>query len=264
MGIDVHNITIERASQIILCNTSLQFSDNKWTAIIGENGAGKSTLLQAMQQLLPLKQGRITVDGDIGFLFQHADQQFFETTVEKELSFAPHYFGWSRAKIDAKIHEVLTLVQLDPSILPMLPYQLSGGQKKRLALATVLMMEPAILLADEPTAGLDPVQHDVMLNILKTWQQQGHTIIAITHELTDVLAFADDIIVMAKDKPPQQMDTEAFFFDAPARQGFHFPPSVATFHLVEEKLQRRLPRARTTAELIHIIQEEVQRDGVCD
>lgn len=264
MAIHVDNVTISIASQRILYDSSIQFSDNKWTAIIGENGVGKSTLLQAIHQLTPLTKGQITVNGTIGFLFQQADQQFFESTVEKELRFAPRHAGWSHDKIDAKINDVLALVQLDRSILQMLPYQLSGGQKKRLALATVLMMEPDILLADEPTAGLDPLQHDMMLDVLKTWQQQGHTVIAITHELADVLAFADEVVVMKKGMAPQHIDTEAFFFDAHVRQGFTFPPSVAAFHAVEQHVQRRLPRARTTAELIQIIQQEVAQRGTSD
>lgn len=129
MAITLKNVTLERSSHVILRDASFQFSDNKWTAIVGENGAGKSTLLQAIQQFIPIQQGHIHLDGKIGFLFQHADQQFFESTVEKELRFAPRHFGWSREKTDAKIAEVLNLVQLDASILPMLPYQLSGGQK---------------------------------------------------------------------------------------------------------------------------------------
>lgn len=257
MAITLKNVTLERSSHVILRDASFQFSDNKWTAIVGENGAGKSTLLQAIQQFIPIQQGHIHLDGKIGFLFQHADQQFFESTVEKELRFAPRHFGWSREKTDIKIAEVLNLVQLDASILPMLPYQLSGGQKKRLALALVFMMEPTILLADEPTAGLDPVQRALVLSILKKWQQQGHTIIAITHELTDVLTFADDVLLMAKDKAPQLFETEQFFFEVPKRKGVYFPPPIAMFHLIEQRLQSPLPRARSMPALIQIMKEAI-------
>ncbi|CAM3018168.1 ATP-binding cassette domain-containing protein [Paenibacillus sediminis] len=267
MDIQLDSITVEKEQYTVFQNLSVTFREKRWTAVVGQNGVGKSTLLEVVKKLYKPKSGTVTAPDNIGYLFQHADAQFFEPTVEKELQFAPLHFGWSKEKIQQGIAEVLEMVQLDASVLVKSPYQLSGGQKKRLALAVILILQPTVLLVDEPTAGLDPMQKKMMLDVLKKWQLQGNTLICITHEMEEVLAYGDDVYMMKKTGDHQMKTVEECFFKSPdslLEAGLALPPSVACFHDVQNRLQTPLNPARTNDKLLRSIVEGMKINGILD
>ena len=200
-----------------LSDVSLSIEDGSYTAIIGHTGSGKSTILQLLNGLLvPTKESVCVFDTlitstsvnkqirqirkQVGLVFQFAENQIFEETVLKDVAFGPQNFGVSVEEAEAIAREKLALVGIDESLFERSPFELSGGQMRRVAIAGILAMEPKILVLDEPTAGLDPIGRKELMTLFKKLHQDGITIVLVTHLMDDVAEFADQVYVMEKGK----------------------------------------------------------------
>ena len=200
-----------------LSDVSLTIEDGSYTAIIGHTGSGKSTILQLLNGLLVPTKGSVRVFDtlitstsvnkqirqirkQVGLVFQFAENQIFEETVLKDVAFGPQNFGVSVGDAEAIAREKLALVGIDKSLFERSPFELSGGQMRRVAIAGILAMEPSILVLDEPTAGLDPIGRKELMTLFKKLHQDGITIVLVTHLMDDVAEFADQVYVMEKGK----------------------------------------------------------------
>ena len=200
-----------------LSDVSLTIEDGSYTAIIGHTGSGKSTILQLLNGLLVPTEGSVRVFDtlitstsvnkqirqirkQVGLVFQFAENQIFEETVLKDVAFGPQNFGVSVEEAEAIAREKLALVGIDESLFERSPFELSGGQMRRVAIAGILAMEPRILVLDEPTAGLDPIGRKELMTLFKKLHQDGITIVLVTHLMEDVAEFADQVYVMEKGK----------------------------------------------------------------
>ena len=198
-----------------LSDVSLTIEDGSYTAIIGHTGSGKSTILQLLNGLLVPTEGSVRVFDtlitptsvnkeirqirkQVGLVFQFAENQIFEETVLKDVAFGPQNFGASVEGAEAIALEKLALVGIDESLFERSPFELSGGQMRRVAIAGILAMEPSILVLDEPTAGLDPIGRKELMGLFKKLHQDGITIVLVTHLMDDVAEFADQVYVMEK------------------------------------------------------------------
>lgn len=217
------SIKIENLSYIYMKDTpfekkalkdvNITINDGEFTAIIGHTGSGKSTLIQHMNGLLKPSDGKIFVDGkditdkniklssvrkNIGLVFQYPEHQLFEETVEKDIGFGPKNSGFDDEEILRRVKKAMNVVGLDyEEYKDTSPFDLSGGQKRRVAIAGVLAMQPKVLILDEPTAGLDPMGRDDILNKIKKFHDQYNmTIILVSHSMEDVANVAERILVM--------------------------------------------------------------------
>ena len=199
-----------------LNNISLNLEMDKITAIIGHTGSGKSTLVQQLNALLIPTSGTLEVCDFIitpdkkknknlkalrkrvGLVFQFPEYQLFEETIAKDIAFGPKNFGVSEEEINEIVKKVIVQVGLDESYLERSPLELSGGQKRRVAIAGILAMNPDVLVLDEPTAGLDPTGAKAMLDLFVELNKQGKTIIIVTHEMDYVLEYCDLCVVLNK------------------------------------------------------------------
>ena len=220
MGIALENVSFTYQEGTPLASTalsdvSLTIEDGSYTALIGHTGSGKSTILQLLNGLLVPSQGSVRVFDtlitstsknkdirqirkQVGLVFQFAENQIFEETVLKDVAFGPQNFGVSEEDAEQIAREKLTLVGIDESLFNRSPFELSGGQMRRVAIAGILAMEPAILVLDEPTAGLDPLGRKELMNLFKKLHQSGMTIVLVTHLMDDVAEYANQVYVMEK------------------------------------------------------------------
>ena len=199
--------------QLALDNISFDAEDGQMVGIIGHTGSGKSTLLQHLNGLLKPESGRIVIgDTDItqpgvsmvqirkkiGLVFQYPEYQLFEETVAKDVAFGPGNLGLSQEEIDERVREAIGLVGLDyESIKDRSPFELSGGQKRRVAIAGVVAMRPEVLILDEPTAGLDPKAHkDVLAMVEEVHRRTGNITILVSHNMADIARLCDKVIVI--------------------------------------------------------------------
>jgi energy-coupling factor transport system ATP-binding protein len=200
-----------------LDDVSLEIMDGQFVALIGHTGSGKSTLIQHLNGLLKPSSGKIIVDDiditkkgvkladirkKIGLVFQYPEYQLFEESIEKDIQFGPRNLGLSEDEIDKRTKRAMKMVGLDYEMYKdKSPFELSGGQKRRVAIAGVVAMEPKILILDEPTAGLDPKGRDEILEQINTLHKEYNmTIILVSHSMEDVAKLADRVIVMNKAK----------------------------------------------------------------
>lgn len=220
MGIALENVSFTYQEGTPLASTalsdvSLKIEDGSYTALIGHTGSGKSTILQLLNGLLVPSQGSVRVFDtlitstsknkdirqirkQVGLVFQFAENQIFEETVLKDVAFGPQNFGVSEEDAEQIAREKLALVGIDESFFNRSPFELSGGQMRRVAIAGILAMEPAILVLDEPTAGLDPLGRKELMNLFKKLHQSGMTIVLVTHLMDDVAEYANQVYVMEK------------------------------------------------------------------
>ena len=220
MGIALENVsfTYQEGTPLAsaaLSDVSLTIEDGSYTALIGHTGSGKSTILQLLNGLLVPSQGSVRVFDtlitstsknkdirqirkQVGLVFQFAENQIFEETVLKDVAFGPQNFGVSEEDAEKIAREKLALVGIDESLLNRSPFELSGGQMRRVAIAGILAMEPAILVLDEPTAGLDPLGRKELMNLFRKLHQSGMTIVLVTHLMDDVAEYANQVYVMEK------------------------------------------------------------------
>ena len=220
MGIALENVSFTYQEGTPLASTalsdvSLTIEDGSYTALIGHTGSGKSTILQLLNGLLVPSAGSVRVFDtlitstsknkdirqirkQVGLVFQFAENQIFEETVLKDVAFGPQNFGVSEEDAEQIAREKLALVGIDESLFDRSPFELSGGQMRRVAIAGILAMEPAILVLDEPTAGLDPLGRKELMNLFKKLHQSGMTIVLVTHLMDDVAEYANQVYVMEK------------------------------------------------------------------
>lgn len=220
MGIALENVSFTYQEGTPLASTalsdvSLTIENGSYTALIGHTGSGKSTILQLLNGLLVPSQGSVRVFDtlitstsknkdirqirkQVGLVFQFAENQIFEETVLKDVAFGPQNFGVSEEDAEQIAREKLALVGIDESLFNRSPFELSGGQMRRVAIAGILAMEPAILVLDEPTAGLDPLGRKELMNLFKKLHQSGMTIVLVTHLMDDVAEYANQVYVMEK------------------------------------------------------------------
>ncbi|MFA6739424.1 MAG: energy-coupling factor transporter ATPase [Bacilli bacterium] len=213
-----------------LRDINLTLDQGKFIAIIGHTGSGKSTLVQHINALLTPSTGEVQVDDFVihandkpkglkklrkkaGMVFQFPEYQLFEETVYKDIMFGPKNFKEDTKTIDEKIHSIIQLVGLDESFLERSPFELSGGQKRRVAIAGILAMEPDILILDEPTAGLDPRGASEMMQLFQRLNRLGKTIILVTHEMDYVLQYCDEAIVLKDGQVAKQASPAEVFSD---------------------------------------------------
>ncbi len=213
--IDVKNISYTYMEgtpfeKTALREISFQVNEGDFLAIAGHTGSGKSTLIQIIAGLIDLKIGAVEIDGEnisaktarrkIGIVFQYPEYQLFEETVAKDIAFGPKNLGLSEAEILAHVDEAMKLVGLDADLKNSSPFELSGGQKRRVAIAGILALKPKYLILDEPTAGLDPRAKKNLLTEIKKLHRAGVTILFVSHAMEDIAALANRVIVLAQGK----------------------------------------------------------------
>lgn len=198
-----------------LFDVNLEIKDGSYTALIGHTGSGKSTILQLLNGLLTPSVGSVTVNDieitatsvnkdikqvrkKVGLVFQFAESQVFAETVLDDVAFGPQNFGVSKEEAERLAREKLLLVGISEDLFSRSPFELSGGQMRRVAIAGILAMEPEVLVLDEPTAGLDPAGRKELMEIFQGLHEDGMTIVLVTHLMDDVANFADTAYVLEK------------------------------------------------------------------
>jgi len=197
-----------------LDDINLVINDGEFLGLIGHTGSGKSTLVQHLNGLMTATSGSIYFNGEdiydkdynkknlrskVGLVFQYPEHQLFEETVFKDVCFGPNNLGWDKKTVELKAYEALKMVGIEDEYFYQSPFELSGGQKRRVAIAGVLAMSPEILVLDEPTAGLDPKGRDEILDRIKYLKETtGMTIVLVSHSMEDVANYVDRIVVMNK------------------------------------------------------------------
>ena len=268
---EVEHTYSENTPYHALKGIDLNIKTGSMTALIGHTGSGKSTLIQHINALLLPTAGEIKVDDILitatdkpetlkplrkkaGLVFQFPEYQLFEETILKDIIFGPKNFGVNEEEAIEIAKETLELVGLDESYLEKSPFDLSGGQKRRVAIAGILAMNPDILILDEPTAGLDPQGAKEMLNLFQKINQQGKTVILVSHDMNQVLEYCDDVVVMNKGRVEKHVTVDELFreteyltslsIDLPMitsfilelnANGYHIDPSLKDINqLIEE------------------------------
>lgn len=195
-------------------NVSLQINQGEFIGVIGHTGSGKSTLMQMLNGLIRPTDGQVLLDGKdiweqpkkirsvrfrVGMVFQYPEYQLFEETVRKDIAFGPQNMGLNGEALDKAVIDAAAFTGLKPELLDKSPFDLSGGEKRRAAIAGVIAMNPEVLVLDEPTAGLDPMGREVLLSQIVNYHKQRHnTVILVSHTMEDIARVADRIIVMNK------------------------------------------------------------------
>lgn len=196
-----------------LKNVNIEIKEGSITGLIGHTGSGKSTMLQLLNGLATPSEGKVFLDGKdiwenpkqigkvrfrVGLVMQYPEYQLFEETVEKDIAFGPRNMGLSEDEIAQRIKEAIDFVGLDPEVLSKNPFDLSGGQKRRVAIAGVIAMRPEVLVLDEPAAGLDPKGRDIILDgVFKYREKTGATVVIVSHSMEDMARLCDDLIVLS-------------------------------------------------------------------
>ena len=199
--------------QPALRDVSFEIPDGQFVGLIGHTGSGKSTLIQHLNGLIRATEGKLFVDGEniyekgynmralrtkVGLVFQYPEHQLFEIEVFKDVCFGPKNMGLPQAEIEQRAKDALAMVGLTEKFYKKSPFELSGGQKRRVAIAGVLAMKPKVLVLDEPTAGLDPRGRDEILDRVKALNSEwGLTVILVSHSMEDVAKYADRLLVMS-------------------------------------------------------------------
>lgn len=260
-----------------LKDINLVIPDGQFIGLIGHTGSGKSTLVQHLNGLIEATSGTVYFNGEdiydkdydrkklrskVGLVFQYPEHQLFETDVFKDVCFGPKNLGLDRKETELRAYKALKMVGLPDEYFYQSPFDLSGGQKRRVAIAGVLAMEPDVLILDEPTAGLDPKGRDEILELIKGLQETGMTIILVSHSMEDVANYVDRIIVMNKgsvmlDGVPKDVfahykELEEVGLAAPAvtyimqqlkQNGFAVSTDATTIEEAKEEILRVLHRA---------------------
>lgn len=214
-----------------LKNVNLKIEKGSFTAIIGQTGSGKSTLIQHINALLLPTSGEIQIDDYVissnekpqnlknlrkksGLVFQFPEYQLFEETIERDIMFGPMNFGIEEGQAKEIAKKSLEMVGLDQSYLAKSPFDLSGGQKRRVAIAGILAMDPDILVLDEPTAGLDPSGIKEMMDLFKKIHEMGKTVILVTHDMNHVLEYCENVVVMSEGQVEKSGKVKDVFLDS--------------------------------------------------
>ena len=218
--------------RVALDHVDLKIEKGEILGVIGHTGSGKSTLIQHLNGLLQPSEGEVLLDGKsiwdakgkcsretrfrVGLVFQYPEYQLFEETCYKDIAFGPKNMGLDEAEIDRRVHEAADFVGLDLALLERSPFELSGGQKRRVAVAGVMAMKPRILVLDEPAAGLDPEGRDDILSEVKEYHKKtGTTVLLVSHSMEDIAKYANRVLVMSNRKIAMYDTVEKVFARAP-------------------------------------------------
>ena len=230
---------------------TLDIEQGELLGIIGHTGSGKSTLIQHLNGLLRPNEGRVLLDGvdiwekpkqirsvrfRVGMVFQYPEHQLFEDTIYKDIAFGPQNMGLSEEEIDRRVRQAAAYVGLDEALLDKSPFDLSGGEKRRAAIAGVMAMEPEVLILDEPTAGLDPHGREQILAMIQDYRQtRNTTVLLVTHSMEDVARVADRVLVMADGQVAMLDTVQAVFSRAEEleRIGLTVPAVTKTLMLLQ-------------------------------
>ncbi|MEA5084437.1 MAG: energy-coupling factor transporter ATPase [Lachnospiraceae bacterium] len=284
MSIKINNLTHIYNEGTAMAKTAiddinLEINDGEFIGLIGHTGSGKSTLIQHLNALIKPSRGEILLNGvdinaeksklksirqRVGLVFQYPEHQLFEMTVYKDVCYGPTNLGLSEAEIDQRAKKALETVGIGEEIYEKSPFELSGGQKRRVAIAGILAMQPEVLILDEPTAGLDPKGRDEILNAIKEMHNRlGIIVILVSHSMEDVARLVDRIIVMHQGKiaaigTPKEVFGQAQMLEniglaAPQvsyvmmglkEKGFHVPQDVYTIDEATEVLYSLLKQVK--------------------
>lgn len=251
-----------------LRDITTQFDDGKYYAVIGQTGSGKSTLIQHFNGLLKPTTGKMVFNDiviqektkdkllrdirkKVGIVFQFPESQLFEDSVDKEIEFGPKNFGMDIEKVKKRAFQLLLEFGFPREIMTLSPFQMSGGQMRKIALTSILAMDPDIIILDEPTAGLDPQsKKQIMRKIKELQQQHNKTIILITHEMNDVAKYADEVKLMHNGELTDDLTPRELFADSGAVNKYQLdvPEVVKLQRDVEEKYHFKFDKVALTEE----------------
>lgn len=218
-------------ASVAIQDISLSIEEGDFVGLIGSTGSGKSTLINHFNGILKPTSGKLYVAGEdmwadprqirkfrfmVGLVFQYPEYQLFEETVEKDIAYGPSNMDLSEEEIRQRVHGAARMCGIDEDMLQKSPFELSGGQKRRVAIAGVIAMQPRILVLDEPAAGLDPEGRDNILSQIKAYHKQtGTTVVLVSHSMEDIAKYADKVIVMDQSRLAMYDTTEKIFARAP-------------------------------------------------
>ena len=255
-------------------DVSLEIKEGSFTCIVGHTGCGKSTLIQQLNGLLIPTSGNVYVGDyvvsrnrkirtkklhnlrkDIGVVFQFSEYQLFENTVEEDVAFGPTNFGISKEEAIKIAHEKLELVGIKESYYKNSPFELSGGERRRVAIAGILAMNPKVLVLDEPTAGLDPHGSKEILELFKKLNESGTTIVLVTHDMNIVLEYASDVIVMNDGHVIMNTTPDKLFVEDVEKYSLETPILAKFIQLLLEK------NIKINLSSIHTLEDVVKEIG---
>lgn len=228
--------------KVAVDNVNIEIEEGEIVGVIGHTGSGKSTLIQHFNGLIKPTSGRVIIDGEdfsgdkaklravrfkVGLVFQYPEYQLFEETVYKDIAYGPKNMGLDDSEIDRRVRETAELVGLTEEQLDRSPFELSGGQKRRVAIAGVMAMEPKVLILDEPASGLDPQGRDQIFNLIERYhEEKKNTVLIVSHSMEDIARYASKILVMNEGR--------VFCYDT--------PPNVFTRSTELEKIGLSVPQ----------------------
>lgn len=233
---------------VAIDNINLEIEEGEIIGVIGHTGSGKSTLIQHLNGLLKPDSGKVYIDGvdifqnketlqktrfKVGLVFQYPEYQLFEETVYKDIAFGPTNLNFSESEIRDAVEMACDCVGIAPKLLDKSPFELSGGQKRRVAIAGVIAMRPKVLILDEPTAGLDPKGRNKILNLIKQYHDtEKNTVLLVSHSMEDVASFATKVLVMNKSRVYSYTTVEETFSKAEEIEkiGLSIPQVSKAFH----------------------------------
>ena len=231
-AIELKNVTYIYSPDTPFCKTalddvSLSITAGRITGLMGHTGSGKSTLVQLLNGLTKPTSGEVLVGGEniwenpkeirkfrfkVGLVFQYPEYQLFEETVRRDIGFGPTNMGLDEAEVARRVDEAARFCGIAPEMLDKSPFDLSGGQKRRVAIAGIMAIEPEVLVLDEPAAGLDPMGREEILGGIRAYQRErGNTVIIVSHSMEDMARYSDEIVVMKSAKVYMQGETAAVF-----------------------------------------------------
>lgn len=258
-----------------LHNVSLDIPEGKITSIIGHTGSGKSTLIQTLNGLLLPTSGEVRVGEyvvtnkkkknkkikelrkSLAIVFQFPEYQLFEETVEKDVAFGLKNYGYKEVEAIKLAHKALEEVGIDKSFYKRSPFELSGGEKRRVAIAGIIALNPDILVLDEPTAGLDPKGSKIILNLINKFNKEGKTIILVTHDMNIVLNYSDHVIVMNDGKVAFEGTPSDLFSGDISTYSIDVPELFKFVKLLESKgIKLDISKIRSIDDLISQLKEK--------
>ena len=276
--LSLENVTYRYSVGTPFCKTALDgvsvsFEDNRVIGLIGHTGCGKSTLVQMLNGLLKPTEGRVFLDGKdiwenpkeisavryrVGLVFQYPEYQLFEETVRQDIAFGPTNMGLPKEEIDRRVEEAALFVGLEKETFEQSPFELSGGQKRRAAIAGVIAMEPEVLILDEPAAGLDPMGREEILGGVRSFQKEKKsTVIIVSHSMEDMASYADELVVMDHGRVARTGSCRDIFSDREALLGYGLDVPQITRFLIE--LNARGVPVRTDLFTVEDVRKELLR-----
>lgn len=213
-----------------LNNITVGFEEGKITGLIGHTGSGKSTLVNLLNGLSAPTSGEVLLDGEniwdnpreiakirfrVGLVMQYPEYQLFDETVRQDIGFGPRNLGLDAEEVERRVNEAVSFVGIEPSMLDKSPFELSGGQQRRVAIAGILAMQPEVLVLDEPAAGLDPRgRREIMTGLVRYAREKGVTVILVSHSMEDMATYCDNVVVMYQSQIYKSGTVEEIFQDA--------------------------------------------------